>query len=661
MCAFFVSFQFFAVGQNLNQDLIDSIRDNNSEQLDSLYYRLFLKYRTDDPEQAEIYASLSYEYAEQNDNKEQFVKSGNALGYIKNENNNYAEAEKYYLNALETAIEINYERYLIFIPNNLGNLYNAKLSQYDKATEYYLMSLDHAQKFNKPQSQAVALNNIGLVYYRLGNYAEALTYHENVIAIKNQHGITDDIFINYNNLGLSQNATKKYNEAVESFNYVLGNCIDCPNSVLAEAHLGLGNTYLDSKNYEKAIEYFIFAKSLYEKDDDLIEKSTVDYFLAKVYYEIGDVTKAIVLLEASQESAIQVKSARRIKSNYELYADIFEQQGDYNQAYNYLKNFIVLKDSIFNEELAENLKDAYISFEQSQSDVVIRGQENQIKKNRNFAILLAVILILCLIILLFAYRDIIYRRKLNEKLDNLVKVKTKELVTSNTKLVKSRKDLDTFLYKTSHDIRGPLATLMGLTNLAKIESKNSETSGYLEKINNTALSLNDVINRLTSISQISSLPVKPSDVNVYTMINDIVERSRNKVKYNVSFKLSDSAPDSVKTDKVLLEFILASLIDNAFKYYDPSEQTSYVQLNISLNDALDIQVKDNGAGIDVRFKDKVFELFYVASEKHYGAGIGLYQAMLATERLNGQIQLKRTRKPTIFSVHIPIVKDSQIA
>ncbi|MFC2125959.1 tetratricopeptide repeat protein [Bacteroidota bacterium] len=653
-CAFFVSFQFFALAQNSDRILIDSISNVNSEQLDSLYYRLFLKHRTENLELAEEYATLSYEYAEQYNHKEQFVKAGNALGYILNEVNNYTGAEKYYLSALETALDINYERYLIFIPNNLGNLYNAKLSQYDKAIEYYLMSLDYAQKFEKPESQAVAFNNIGLVYYRLGNYTEALNYHKNVIAIKNQHGITEDIYINHNNLGLSYNAAKNYDEAIESFDYVLENCSECPNSILAEAYLGLGNTYFDSKDYDEAIEYFIFAKSLYEKDNNLIKKSSVDYFLAKIYYEMGDVDKAIALLENSQESALQVKSARRLKSNYELYADIFENQGDYILAYGYLKNFIVLKDSIFNEELAENLKDAHIAFQQSQTDEVIRGKEDQIKKSRNVTILLGVISVLSFIILLFAYRDIVYRRKVNEKLDKLVKAKTKELVTSNTKLVKSRKDLDTFLYKTSHDIRGPLATLMGLTNLAKIESGDVETSGYLEKINSTALNLNDVINRLTSISQISSQPVKPDNVNIYAMVNNIVDRSRNKIKYNISFKLSDSVPDSVKTDKVLLEFILASLIDNAFKYYDPSEKNCYVELNISLNDAIYIQVKDNGAGIDAKFKDKVFDLFFVANEKQHGAGIGLYQAMLATERLNGNIQLNRIRKPTIFSVNIPL-------
>ena len=135
ICAFLLGFQFFALAQNSDIDLIDSISENNSQQLDSLYYRLFLKYRTENLELAEKYSLLSYEHAEQNNNEKQVVKAANALGYLYNNINNYNEAEKYYLTALEIALEINYENYLIFIPNSLGNLYNAKLSQFDKAIE----------------------------------------------------------------------------------------------------------------------------------------------------------------------------------------------------------------------------------------------------------------------------------------------------------------------------------------------------------------------------------------------------------------------------------------------------------------------------------------------------------------------------------------------
>jgi len=186
----------------------------------------------------------------------------------------------------------------------------------------------------------------------------------------------------------------------------------------------------------------------------------------------------------------------------------------------------------------------------------------------------------------------------------------------------------------------------------------SGTSDYLDKINITAHSLNDIITRLTSISQISSQPIKPEEVNVYSMVNDIVDRSKKSIKYNVTFKLSDSTPPSVMIDKVLLEFILSSLVDNAFKYYDPAEKQSYVELDMELNNDLHVQVRDNGSGIDEKFKDRIFDLFFVASERHHGSGIGLYQAMLATDRLRGSIELKRMKKPTVFDVSLPIIDPS---
>jgi signal transduction histidine kinase len=65
-----------------------------------------------------------------------------------------------------------------------------------------------------------------------------------------------------------------------------------------------------------------------------------------------------------------------------------------------------------------------------------------------------------------------------------------------------------------------------------------------------------------------------------------------------------------------------------------------------------IDIEDNGIGIPKKFIQKIFDLFFVANEKNRGSGIGLYQAMMAAERLNGTIKVKNPSKPTVFSVII---------
>jgi signal transduction histidine kinase len=268
-------------------------------------------------------------------------------------------------------------------------------------------------------------------------------------------------------------------------------------------------------------------------------------------------------------------------------------------------------------------------------------------------IMLGIILLLLVIVLVFAYRSLTFRSRLNKKLDAMVKEKTKELIESNTQLVKSRSELDSFLYRTSHDIRGPIATLLGLTSLAKLEAKDSLMSTYLEKINVTADKLNEVISRLTNVSQINSQPLNVQDTDVFNTINEVVNELKEEYLNGVSFKLVGPPPSNIKTDKILLKIILENLLQNSFKFSDSKERNSFVKLDIQQNGNLELIVTDNGVGIKSEYKDKIFDLFFVASETERGSGIGLYQALLATQKLNGKIELIHNRKPTKFKLIFP--------
>jgi signal transduction histidine kinase len=245
------------------------------------------------------------------------------------------------------------------------------------------------------------------------------------------------------------------------------------------------------------------------------------------------------------------------------------------------------------------------------------------------------------------------RSRLNRKLDGLVKEKTKELLNSNEQLIKSRSELDSFLYRTSHDIRGPIATLMGLTRLAKLEAKESLMSTYLEKIDFTADSLNEIISRLTNVSQINSQPLEVKKTNIYQTVNEIVNDLKQEDLQGVSFKFGGPPPEHIKTDKILLKIILESLLENSFKFSDKNEKSSFVNLDIQQNGNLELTVTDNGVGIEPEFKEKIFDLFFVANETDRGSGIGLYQAQLATQKLHGNIELISNKKPTKFRLIIP--------
>jgi signal transduction histidine kinase/Tfp pilus assembly protein PilF len=651
ICLFSIVFTLSAASQPDDQILIDSIESNSPENLDSLYYNLFIKNRVKNPSLAEDYALLSYEYAKPSNDHNYMIRSLNALGYLSKQKQNIEKAAEYYTEAIKIASANNIEERLVFLYNNLGNIYTST-SQFDMAIDNYLKSLQFARRVENINEQAIALNNIGLINYKLGNFEEAKAYYLDALEIRKANDLYEDINTTYINLALCYNAIGSRQEAINAFNSVLNNVSDSDKAITIDAYFGLGKTHFDQNRNMEAERFFKLAYDLAESSGETKKLSSIEYYLAYIYFRNNNVSKALLFLNRSQEKAKKINSWERLKNNYELFSNIYENNSDYLHAYSNLKQFVAYKDSIFNEQLAEKFKDAFVSYQESISDEIIEGQQQSIKKSRQYAFLLGLSLVFATVVVILLYRNNQYRRRMNEKLDGLVKDRTNELINTNEKLVKSRKELNNFLYKTSHDIRGPIATLMGLTNLTRLEYPNENIDFFLRKIDSTAEHLNEIINRLTIISHISTQPVTIEKINLYELIHKIIKECESQYSRKIQFKIKGNPPDFIHSDKVLMEYILQSLLNNSYKYSKDEEANPYIELKVTAEPELSITITDNGIGIQKKYADKIFDLFFVANETDHGAGIGLYQAMLAVERLQGSISLKRLSKPTVFKVSL---------
>jgi signal transduction histidine kinase len=651
ICSFLLFLSFFSYGQDEDLSLIDSIRSASPQNLDSLYYNLFVKYRVNDPDLAEEYAILSYQLAKSSNDYNYWVRSLNALGYVNKNNQNIQKAIEYYTEAIEIATDHGYETRLVFLYNNLGNIYT-NTSQFDLAIENYLKSLQFSQRTDNIIEQAIALNNIGLINYKLGNFDEAIGYYQDALKLRRDNDLLEDINTTYINLALCYNAIGNRQEAINAFNSVLTNAGETERETIVDAYFGLGKTYFDENRIEEAERFFNLAKDIANNIGGKKRLSSIDYYLAYIHYNRNNIGTALRFLNNSQKMAEEINSWERLKNNYELFSMIYEKNSDYLHAYDNLKQFIVYKDSIFNEQLAENFKDAFVSYQEDISGEIIAGQKARIDRSRQFTIILGLSLAFATIVAVLLYRNNQFRKRMNEKLDGLVKERTNELIKTNDKLVKSRKELDNFLYKTSHDIRGPITTLMGLTNLTRLEYPNENIDFFLKKIDATAEHLNEIISRLSIISHINSQPVRIEKVNLFDLINKILKDCEIQYRKKIQFKIKGDPPDFISTDKVLIEYVLHSIINNAYKYVDKKETNPFIELEVSSDATLDITIKDNGLGIQKKYAEKIFDLFFVANEKDHGVGIGLYQAMLAVERLEGSISLKRIKKPTVFKISL---------
>jgi signal transduction histidine kinase len=238
-----------------------------------------------------------------------------------------------------------------------------------------------------------------------------------------------------------------------------------------------------------------------------------------------------------------------------------------------------------------------------------------------------------------------------------VKDRTKELFDSNSALTKVNEELDHFIYKTSHDIRGPLATLKGMANLAMMDVKDPLALDYLKKLDHTAGKMNTILTRLLIINQINQSVINPDYVDFHALIYDIL-LIENKKGIPPRIKISfDIDKDIIfRSDKDLIRIILENLIDNAIKYYNDSLRIEpFVDVRIKKDGSLLIlTVTDNGIGIGNANKEKIFQMFVRVSERSESGGIGLYLTKLATEKVEGKIEVSTTQEGyTEFSVVFP--------
>lgn len=228
--------------------------------------------------------------------------------------------------------------------------------------------------------------------------------------------------------------------------------------------------------------------------------------------------------------------------------------------------------------------------------------------------------------------------------------------TAEQELIYKKSELDTFVYRASHDLRGPVASLMGLYNIVKVEfahDKNAIT--YFEHYNNSVMRLHAVLQNLIDLTKIKESETKITQVDLKELIENSLNSMKNLTDFNrIAFDVLVDIDFKVFIDGKKFKTIIKNLVENSIIYSTP-ESTAFVKVFVTYQEnVLKLEVVDNGRGIDPRIQSKVFNMFFRGTEKSKGSGLGLYIVKNAVEKLNGSIQLSsKLNEGTKFSVYIP--------
>jgi PAS domain S-box-containing protein len=236
------------------------------------------------------------------------------------------------------------------------------------------------------------------------------------------------------------------------------------------------------------------------------------------------------------------------------------------------------------------------------------------------------------------------------KLHNITEKKNREI-----ELLKSNKQLDQIIFKTIHDLKAPLMSAIGLVDIAE-RAPEKEREGYMKLIRKSLLSLDSLIEEMNDFFRNDKTAVQRERIDLRSLIETELSNLKTLMdESGIAIALEIHHDNEFYSDPVRVRTVISNILSNAVKYYDPQKNQPFVNISVTINeDICIIKMKDNGIGIDPKYQEKIFDLFFRATDQSQGTGLGLFIVKDTVEKLKGKIEVKsEVGRGTEFTINVP--------
>jgi signal transduction histidine kinase len=236
------------------------------------------------------------------------------------------------------------------------------------------------------------------------------------------------------------------------------------------------------------------------------------------------------------------------------------------------------------------------------------------------------------------------------KVEENLSLQKKELEITN-------QELDRFVYSASHDLSAPLKSILGLVTISKMDTNPDASSQYLNEIEKSVLKLDSFIAEILDYSRNKRVDITTEQLEIKALCQEILDNLKYMDNFSkIQIDLNGLDHETILQDKIRMKIILSNLISNAIRFQKriPDHQSIIkISSKKKLNNTF-IHVEDNGEGIRPELSPEIFKMFYRASDKSPGSGLGLYIAKETADKIGVKISLQSEYgKGSTFTLEVP--------
>lgn len=509
---------------------------------------------------------------------------------------------------------------------------------YDSSLSYSDMALRICEPLHDSIGMQINYNNLGLIYMGHDQWEEAAVEFKKSLDIAINLHDTAQVVVTYFNLAVCYDETGKLDSALVLLQKAIA--FDDKNGnhrLTAMSYNRMGKTKFLQHNYLEAIQWYdrLLAYTAYKDDWEYAFANTG---LAEVYYALKDYPKAINYGLQGYKIARKMNAKWDTEQALTILAKAYAATGDYKNAYNYQAMERVYKDSLNSESKNEVV--GYMRLQQKDAINAELVKQNQLKSQqihttRLYNIGISVVALALVISVVLLYRN--YKAKA---------LLSNQLLEKNTNIEHLNRMKDQLFAVVSHDLRGPVGSLLQTLELVIDDALPEEQKKYmLENLYRQVTVSNQMLNNLltwaaTQRSGITAHIEKVVPGEIIKEVISVFETLAIKKSIDIFFNATGEKP--LMADSNQLRIIIQNIISNAIKFTPPGGTITIYYTTTA--PYITIHIQDTGEGMNKEKQARLFtsfgsvvSTFGTAREK--GAGIGLMIVKEFVQQNNGQLCL----------------------